>query len=333
MLLLSVFSTILIILAFYVLFTKDLVNIVLAVAVFSITICICYLLMDAPDVAMTEAALGACITTIVMFNLLRSMNIDFVSCETKSKDTNCLLPVDFSINKFKYIASALLSLAILIILIYCGIDMHEYGNAETALHNHLSQYYISKTSSDIGIPSYVAAILGSYRGFDTMGETLVVFIAAASVILILNSEDLDINEVSKYNLYDYELKNYDIIHYLVKRMFPLIVVYGLYIQLCGKVSPGGGFQAGAIVASAVAAISYFSTPEKLLRYAFATSALGVLIYICTGVLTTMLGGEFLNYYALTSSAHLAQTIGILAIEIGVGLTVFSAMVLIYFSFS
>ena len=113
-------------------------------------------------------------------------------------------------------------------------------------------------------------------------------------------------------------------------VFPYLILYGLIIQINGEISPGGGFQAGVIFASALIGFDLSTGYGKLKQY-FTTNLLlfiaviGVMIYAGTGCISLILGDNFLNYYSITENKHLAQSLGISIIEIGVGLTVASVM--------
>lgn len=129
------------------------------------------------------------------------------------------------------------------------------------------------------------------------------------------------------------LKNFIIIKKLTFFILPYIFLYGLYIQINGEESPGGGFQAGVIFASIVIAFDLVSEKFKKnfstdLLISIATT--GVLIYALTGMISILFDDNFLNYYSLDQDKLLAQHIGIFVIEIGVGLCVASIMCLIYF---
>jgi multicomponent Na+:H+ antiporter subunit B len=152
---------------------------------FSIIICIIYLLLDSPDVAMTEAAIGACVSTIIFLVILPKI------------DNKTLI-----IQKNSMLAG-LSSLALIYVLLLCGYGFIEYGASDSPLQSHVvSKHYIENTASQIGINSIVAAILASYRGFDTLGETLVIFTAGIIVTLILSyrrknvekTQDIKIND-------------------------------------------------------------------------------------------------------------------------------------------
>jgi len=114
-------------------------------------------------------------------------------------------------------------------------------------------------------------------------------------------------------------------------------MYGLYVQLHGEYSPGGGFQAGVIFASAFILYSLIYGLEYTKKVISldalrVLSAIGVLLYAGVGVVTLLLGHNFLDYNALSSNPASGQKLGILIIELGVGLTVFSVMLLIFYVF-
>jgi multicomponent Na+:H+ antiporter subunit B len=118
----------------------------------------------------------------------------------------------------------------------------------------------------------------------------------------------------------------------------VILLFGLYVQFHGEYSPGGGFQAGVIFAAGIILYALVFgleparqvIPPRVLGWLPAT---GVLIFGGTGVLNMLLGGNYLDYYVLADQPHTAQQLGIIMIEIGVGVTVASVMLLIYFIFA
>lgn len=119
---------------------------------------------------------------------------------------------------------------------------------------------------------------------------------------------------------------------------PFIILFGLYIQFHGEHTPGGGFQAGIIIASGIILYSLlFGVPATLkaipcsvIRF---TSVLGILIYCGTGIIGILLGQNFLSYNALASNNTAGQKLGIFLVEIGVALTVWSSMLNIYIDFA
>lgn len=117
-------------------------------------------------------------------------------------------------------------------------------------------------------------------------------------------------------------------------LLPFIVLYGFYILVHGEVSPGGGFQGGSIWATAFALYVMIFSPEAALRVfpirkLKITACLGALIFAFFGFLPLLMGGRFLEYNAIYSDNHSAQSMGIMGIEIGVQLTVFAVLSLIF----
>jgi multicomponent Na+:H+ antiporter subunit B len=125
---------------------------------------------------------------------------------------------------------------------------------------------------------------------------------------------------------------------IAKTLIPIIILFALYVQFHGDYGPGGGFQAGVIFS--VAFILYALVfgldaaqrvmPPVALR---GLACMGVLIYAGTGVVTLSLGGEYLNYNVLATDPVAGQHLGILVIELGVGITVSSVMLMVFFAFT
>ena len=123
-----------------------------------------------------------------------------------------------------------------------------------------------------------------------------------------------------------------------KILFGPIIIYGLYVQFHGDFGPGGGFQAGVIVASAFILYSLvfgIEAGKKLFpsNINLILLALGGIIYGGVGIVSMLLGDEFLAYNILGSSPQSGQHIGILLVEFGVGLTVSNVMIALFNAFA
>jgi len=124
---------------------------------------------------------------------------------------------------------------------------------------------------------------------------------------------------------------------IAKFLIPLIALFAFYVQFHGEYGPGGGFQAGVILAASVILYALIfglkeakkAFPPRFIRYGM---VLGVLLYGGTGVVAMLLGGEFLNYSALMPDDITGQHYGIIAIELGVLTTVTSVMIAIFYAF-
>jgi len=150
--------------------SKQLFKNILLMSAFSMVISVCYLLMDAPDVAMTEVALGSCLSTCVLLNFIKMVD---------SKNNN-------SVKLNNVIPAMIICITLTLVLTWTGMGLPQYGSADTQVHQHLSKYYLENTANDTGLPAPVTAVLASYRGFDTLGETTVILIAGIAVLLILS---------------------------------------------------------------------------------------------------------------------------------------------------
>jgi multicomponent Na+:H+ antiporter subunit B len=128
-----------------------------------------------------------------------------------------------------------------------------------------------------------------------------------------------------------------ILRVIAKLLIPFILLFALYVQFHGDYGPGGGFQAGVIFAAGIIlyALTHGVEPAMRLvpqRVLVPLSALGVLLFGGVGVAGMALGGKFLDYSVLAHDAVHGQHRGILLIEVGVGITVASVMLLIFFAF-
>ena len=134
------------------------------------------------------------------------------------------------------------------------------------------------------------------------------------------------------------MKHNLILRITAKLLIPFIILFAFYVQFHGDFGPGGGFQAGVIFSAAFILYTLVygvETAERIipLRILQILASLGVLIYAGTGVAGLLLGGQFLNYNVLADVPITGQHIGIIVIELGVGITVAAVMIMIFFLFS
>ncbi len=134
------------------------------------------------------------------------------------------------------------------------------------------------------------------------------------------------------------MKHHIVLHLIAKTLIPFIIVFALYVQFHGDYGPGGGFQAGVIFGAGYVLYGLILGKEAALkviqiRFVHFMAGIGVLLYTMVGVAGIFLGGEFLNYSVLLSNPVAGQHIGILLIELGVGITVASVMISLFFAFA
>lgn len=125
---------------------------------------------------------------------------------------------------------------------------------------------------------------------------------------------------------------------VTKIMLPFVALFAFYVQFHGDFGPGGGFQAGVILATVmtlylllfgITAARRVAPPHVLQ----AMAACGVLLFAGTGVVAWLRGGYYLDYDALAANPLDGQHLGLVLIELGVGLTVSAVIVSILFAFA
>ena len=129
-----------------------------------------------------------------------------------------------------------------------------------------------------------------------------------------------------------------ILRIVSKFLIPFILLFGLYVQWHGDFGPGGGFQAGVIFAAGFVLYSLIFGVDQVRKlvppWLFRISlAMGVMLYSGVGIASIIMGGNFLDYNVLADERIQGQHIGVLLVELGVGITVFSAMIAIFITFA
>lgn len=134
------------------------------------------------------------------------------------------------------------------------------------------------------------------------------------------------------------MRHHFILRIVAKLLIPLILLFGLYVQFHGDFGPGGGFQAGVIFGAGFvlyALIFGVETARKVAqpKIVRVLLAAGVLLYGSVGLVSLLLGGNYLDYSVLADDPVHGQHLGILLIELGVGTAVAAVMITIFFTFA
>lgn len=157
----------LLITAIAVVLSRNLLTSTILLSVFSMLMATEYLILGAPDVAITEAAVGAGISTILIL-----LALFLVGEKEKKINGKKLLPF-------------ILMVSVAAVLIYASTQLPPFGATIAPAQSHVAEYYVHNSINDTGVPNVVASILASYRGYDTFGETVVIFTAAIAVMMLL----------------------------------------------------------------------------------------------------------------------------------------------------
>lgn len=321
-------------LAFAVVRTRSLLAAILLMSVYSLASAAWLLVADAADVAFTEAVVGAGGSTIILLGaiLLARGEVERVNWKLM-------------------IAPGLLVAAVGAVLIYAAGGLPNFGDPASPANSHVGRAYLEHTYHDIGAPNVVTAVLASYRGFDTLGETVVIFAACIGVALMLGFGP----RATLAQPAELPGDQHVVLRVVAKLLIPLIALFAFYVQFHGDLGAGGGFQAGVILAVAIVLhalvfglrATIAAVPVRLAR---SVAALGVVVYAGVGVICIINGGGFLDYDYLFSPRveamippgllgdpdhvhHWGQHFGIFFIELGVLLTVSATIVTMFYGFA
>jgi len=299
---------------------KDLVAVIMLAGIYGLLSASFFVAMDAVDVAFTEASVGAGISSLLMLVAITMTGRS--EHPTRHKPVLALVVV--------VITGAL--------LIYGTLDMPYFGSADAPIHGHVAPRYINDSMQEIGVPNIVTSVLASYRAFDTFGEVVVIFTAGIGVLTLLSVVRLPEDVTKSYSLNDSMYEQQLILRIVTKMLIPFILLFALYVQFHGEYGPGGGFQAGVIFAAAIilyAMLFGLRTSRRVINQPFIqlAAAMGVLFYGSIGLVSLLNGGNFLDYSVLDADPIAGQHLGILLIELGVGCTVASVMLIIFFNFA
>jgi multicomponent Na+:H+ antiporter subunit B len=146
---------------------RNLFAVVLVMGFYSLVCAALFTVLDAVDVAFTEAAVGAGISTVIMLGTLL-----LTTSEERPRTGTAIVPL----------------LVVIVTggaLVLATFDMPAYGDPQAPIHHHVAPRYIENSEREIGVPNIVTSVLASYRGYDTLGETTVVFTAGIGVLLLL----------------------------------------------------------------------------------------------------------------------------------------------------
>ena len=147
---------------------RSLFAIVMLSGIYSLVSATWYVVVDAVDVAFTEAAVGAGMSTVVLLGAM------LLTSRTAKPD-----------KKFARLGPLLVVVATGVMLIYATVDLPALGDPNSPVNTGVGLQQMQINWADTGIPNVVTSVLGSYRGFDTLGETTVVFLAGLAVALLL----------------------------------------------------------------------------------------------------------------------------------------------------
>lgn len=310
---------------------RSLMASILLMGVYSLVTAIWLVVMDAPDVAFTEAVVGAGVSTLLLLGAILLTRSE----AERGPPRHMIWP-------------GLAAIAAAGLLIYAAASLPEFGDPSSPPNGYVGKLYLQQAHAATGIPNVVTAVLASYRGFDTLGETTVIFAGGVGVALLLGFGERSAAEAPPV----LEGEHHVVLSVAAKLLIPVMALYAFYVQFHGDLGPGGGFQAGVILGVAVILHALVFGLQDTMRAITpgavrAVASLGVLVYAGIGLWTVINGGAFLDYghlFPLEVEANIPESLvrgthnwgqlfGVLGVETGVFLTVAATMITLFYGFA
>ena len=293
-------------------------------AAFSLGLAVIWLLLAAPDVALTEAAVGA---GVMVFLLLIAAVRTGVSINSPDQSEQGSIR---SLN----LPALVVTLVLAIPLVYSTLSFPDIGDpeaqavSEQIVTGEPSPYasYVGEAAVDIGIPNVVASVLTVFRNLDTLGEVVVAFTAVIGVLIVYDHTRLTGKVADEPGE---RASNYPDPYVMstvgmtaVRLVVPLVFAFGIYLVLKGAVLPGGGFSGGVVIGSAfvLMALIFGHVPTSDWideRHLVGALVLGLVLFLAVAVGSLAFGGELLEVLAY----QVDLTLVIEVMEVAIGMTV------------
>lgn len=230
-----------------------------------------------------------------------------------------------------HVAATALCAVLFAVLVYTMLTLPPYGAADNPTNNAVSAEYLTRAEAETGEANAVSAMIFAYRGFDTLGESCVLFLALCCVLMLLEHDSGAHSLAERFALRREEMaeaRHSDLVFSRMGALLsPCIALYGFYVLLGGESTPGGGFSAGAVLSAALILVSEASgrqAAQRLMprrRFLLLRTA-GLLLYWALFALFILTRGELVPAGSI-----------MLPIDIAVALVVMSTMYGFYALFS
>ncbi|MCR5357406.1 MAG: hypothetical protein K6E63_08400 [Lachnospiraceae bacterium] len=246
-------------------------------------------------------------------------------------------PLDFlkKFHKLYGMIAAIICAMLMLLLLVTVSWLPPFGHPDNPADNEVIKRYIENGQQETGAVNIVTGLILNYRGFDTMGETHVLFIAASCVmILLLIAEGEEKKSSYAFDRY-MEPKNDIIIQKVANFLVPVVFVFGIYVILNGHLSPGGGFSGGAILGAGmilhVSAFGFKKTEKFFNEHVYKVAKVSALCFYvsCLSYYFYMGAHGLDNHIPLGTPGNIISSGLILLINIFVGTEVACTMYAFY----
>lgn len=231
--------------------------------------------------------------------------------------------------------------ALFIGLVLGMAELPEFGDPASPASTHVSPRFIEDAAAETGAANMVTAVLADYRGYDTLGETAVIFAAGLGCLVILAAAGGRPNLPAAGMSHRFGSV---ILDAATRVLVPVVLLFAVYVLIHGHISPGGGFQGGVLFGSGLIMMRLVWGPAHegkahpevpafgpSLRNSLVLACAGILSYVGIGLAAMAFGGEFLNYGTLPlggEPAHVRE-LATLGIEAAVFLTVAGTVAVLF----
>lgn len=220
----------------------------------------------------------------------KKREIDHIKLHNKIYDIGHNKEIKF-FRVFYKISAVVLCAVIMAALVLCASYLPEAGNPNNPSVNEVAERYVEQGTAETGVINTVTGMILNYRGFDTFGETCVLFIASSCVMILLMVSEEKLKHLPK-NL---EPKDDMILQYVAKIIVPILMIFGFYVIVNGHLSPGGGFSGGAIIGSGLILYSGAFGAEKIRKF------FNEKVYKSIKITALILYGCIMTYYFYTGA--------------------------------
>ena len=186
------------------------------------------------------------------------------------------------------VAATAICILLVAVLMAAAMKMPTFGQADNPINNEVSEHYLEYGEEETGSANVVTAMILSYRGFDTLGESCVLFLAVVSVTMLLLRDEKNTNEhdLRSQRREDAAVQAHPdvILQQAAKLLVPFILLFSIYVLLNGEYSPGGGFSGGTILGAGMILFSSAFGPghmQRIMNYQTynAVRTFGLMLYI------------------------------------------------------
>ena len=233
--------------------------------------------------------------------------------------------------------------ALFVGLVLAMAEIPRFGDPASPAATHVSPRFIEKAAEETGAANMVTAVLADYRGYDTLGETAVIFAAGLGCLVILAGAARDRADLPGPGM-SHPFGSV-LLDAAARILVPAVLVFAVYVLVHGHISPGGGFQGGVLFGSGLVMMRLVWGPPNASRSeapgvpAFGPGLRGALILACAGILgyvgiglaAMAFGGSFLDYGTLPLGGDPAQVreLATLGVEAAVFLTVAGTVAVLF----